>query len=146
MIFSIIGLFFIIFFLKSRLLSSLIISLSVTFIVKFSEILFSTLSLIFDVVYLRFQNSPSVLSFLMSSRDVFAIDALNSISFQGIYVLRLIIGFGVFISFRNPNGTFTMYDTLESDFFDVLFMYGIVLCSNGCLFLSLCQPVKLIFI
>ena len=126
LIFSIIGLFFIILFLKSRLLSLLVISVLVTCIIKFSEVLFSTLSLIFDVVYLRFQNSPSVLLFLMSNRDVFAIDALNSIDFNGIYIFRLIIGFGVFISFRNPNGIFTMYDTLESDFFDVLFMYGVV--------------------
>jgi hypothetical protein len=82
--------------------------------------------LFFDVIILRFENSGSISSFLASSRDVFVVDALSNFYIEGIYILRLFFGFGIYMSFRTVSDDISLYDTLENDFFDIFFSYGFV--------------------
>lgn len=83
-------------------------------------------SLFFDVIVYRFENSESFSSFLASSRDVFVINALSTFNIEGFYLLRLIFGLGVYMSFRTVSDDISLYDTLENDFFDVFFSYGFI--------------------
>mgnify|MGYP002151360346 CR=1 FL=1 len=82
--------------------------------------------LFFDVIAYRFENSDSFATFLASSRDVFVIDAFSEFYIDGFYILRVIFGLGVYMSFRKLGDDISLYDTLENDFFDLFFSYGFV--------------------
>lgn len=123
---SIIGLISLIIMLKNKYVSffsALIVLFS--FYMLYEQIT-ETINMVFDVIVLRFNNSESLLSFIFSNRDVYFMDALSTINFDGFLLLRVLIGFGIYISFRNPFTQHNGMDTLESDFADILFMYGIV--------------------
>jgi hypothetical protein len=114
-------------FYKRKLHSILISLFFLSSIILFygSEIL-GAVSIVYDVVLLRFQN-PSFIGFLLSSRDEFFDSALNEISFDGLYFLRFLFGFGAFLSYRTPGDIAYPYvDILESDALDVFFMYGLI--------------------
>jgi hypothetical protein len=81
---------------------------------------------IFDVIIFRYEHSDSLFSFLASNRDNYVISALNEFNIDGVNLLRLFIGAGVFISFRNYEQSGLVYDTLENDFFDIFFSYGLL--------------------
>jgi hypothetical protein len=93
------------------------------FVVLFSHDFFN---LFFNVIVLRFENSDSIISFLASSRDVFVVNALSIFNIEGFYIMRLIFGLGVYMSFRSGSDDLSLYDTLESDLFDILFSYGFI--------------------
>ena len=126
LILSLLGFLSIIIFTKSIWLKSLVILLiSLTIGIYINDIL-DIFYTVFDVILFRFGNSDSIFSWIFSNRDNYFIDAINSVSFDGLLILRLFIGFGAFISFREPLGNYPSIDILESDFADVLFMYGIL--------------------
>lgn len=124
-IFSVSGLLFIVYFLKNKYLSFLLSALTLSTLFIFFQEIVDLLNIVFDVVSHRFQNNNSFVSFLMSNRDVYFMDALDHISYNGMYVLRILFGMGVFLSFRNPGEYFSGIDTLESDFADIFFIYGV---------------------
>lgn len=122
-VFMILGLFFILLKISSKykfLLTSL------AFILFFYFDVASIFSELFSIIYMRYQNSGSIFSFLASSRDIFLQDSINKFYVNGWFLLRLIFGFGVFLSYRDPFSAIYKFDTLESDAMDTFFMYGIV--------------------
>lgn len=100
-----------------------LLAFSGTFIVLVLPALMNLLGSVFDIVVLRYQNSESLGAFLASGRDGYVSDAFKVLAGQSYYEIRLFLGGGSVLSFQNPVSTI-YYDTLESDFFDLLFMYG----------------------
>jgi hypothetical protein len=96
------------------------------FLVVLSLSFYDLFGLFFDVIVHRFENSDSISSFLASSRDVFVINALSNFYTEGFYVLRLVFGLGVYMSFRALSDDISLYDTLENDIFDIFFSYGFI--------------------
>lgn len=88
--------------------------------------LISLFSVVYDVILFRFENSDSIFSWIFSNRDIYFLDAMRVVSFDGIFIARFIIGFGAYISFRNPYDYHSSIDVLESDIADLFFMYGII--------------------
>lgn len=125
LIFFSFGLFLIIFYFKSKYVSYFIFILILSILVIYYESIVDLFTTVFDVILYRLNNNDSFISFMMSNRDVYFQDAINSTSFDGVYLIRLIFGFGAFVSFRNPYEKLTGIDTLESDFSDIFFMYGL---------------------
>jgi hypothetical protein len=80
------------------------------------------LSKVYEVVIFRYNNND-FLSFIFSSRDDFVTDAFRSY-YKTDYILRFFTGGGSILSFQKPDN-FT-YDTLETDLFDIFFMFGII--------------------
>ena len=105
------------YYYKLLLLSIFMISLTT---------LYELFAVFFDVIIYRFEKADSISSFLASNRDVFVADALSVFYYEGFYILRLIFGFGVYMSFRKIGDDLSLYDTLETDFFDVFFYYGFI--------------------
>lgn len=127
LIFGAIATLFIIFSFRNRIVSYSFFIVMLSTIVYFSHEIFNVLKIIFDVILYRYENNPSFSSFLMSSRDVFFTDAIKNISFEGIYLFRFFLGFGAYISFRDPSSTYQSIDSLESDLSDLFFMYGMIM-------------------
>jgi hypothetical protein len=87
--------------------------------------LFDTFRVVFDVVVKRYEASDSLILFLGSGRIGYVENAVQVFLAQSDIILRLLFGSGAFLSFQNPDYV-RIYDTLETDLFDVLFMYGLV--------------------
>jgi len=81
-------------------------------------------NVVFDVVVKRYEASESLIMFLGSGRIGYVEGALNIFLAQSDVNLRLLFGSGAFVSYQVPENA--IFDTLETDLFDVLFMYGIV--------------------
>lgn len=89
----------------------------------------NTLSLVFDVILKRLNNADNFLVYLGSGRVDYVSDAFKVYFKSDPNPFRLIFGMGAYTSFQNPL-TVYKFDTLETDLFDLLFMYGLlsVLC------------------
>jgi hypothetical protein len=83
-----------------------------------------SLSVVFDVILGRFNNSDNIVIFLSSGRTDFVINAFNEYFIYDPSSFRFLFGMGAFTSFQNPESVL-VYDTLETDVFDLLFMYGL---------------------
>lgn len=92
----------------------------------FRDSIISTLSIIYEVVFFRFERSDTFLSFIMSGRDVYIHDAFISFFQSPIWVFKILVGGGAFMSFRSFWYPGMFLDQLEMDLFDVLFMYGLI--------------------
>ncbi len=103
------------------------------FFIYFHEYIFSTLTSLFDVIVYRFKERESLFTFLLSGRQNYISNALNVYDLSGIRILRLFFGAGVFVSFQDFSQVNIEYKTMENDFFDVFFYFGLI----G-LFLYLC--------
>lgn len=79
---------------------------------------------VFDVIIWRYKNSDSLFAFLASGRDGYISDAFKEFNTDGLLAFRIFTGLGAFLSFRLPRQDLVV-DTLENDFFDIFFMYGI---------------------
>jgi len=88
--------------------------------------------LMFDVIVLRYQNSDSILEYLASSRIDYISNAFEIYYSKDIDLIRWFIGEGSYVSFQDPNAVL-QYDTLESDVFDIFFMYGLAGVVAYCL-------------
>jgi hypothetical protein len=123
-VFLLIDLWFALFYIirKRRLLFVLSVLLISIFFIRYIYIF----KIFFDVILLRYENSENIFAFLASGRDNYVINAFKEYDFQDKLFLRIFTGLGAFISFRNPYGNNYFFDTLETDFFDVFFMYGII--------------------
>jgi len=79
----------------------------------------------FDVVLWRLDRSESFISFLGSGRIDYVFQAFSSFLKQDVGIFRLAFGAGGYVSFR-PYDTTMPFDALETDLFDLFFMYGSV--------------------
>lgn len=105
-----------------------VLVLSLFFILYFYfNYLLKTLSELFTVLVFRFENAPSIISFIASGRLEYVTNAIDTFFSQDNSWLRILFGSGAFVSFRVPSES-GVFDTLETDIFDVLFMYGLVGC------------------
>jgi len=121
---STLGFISIIFLQKSVLIKALVVFIIIFLFVTYMDQFVDTFETVFDVIIFRFERSESVLSWILSNRDNYFIDAVNTLSVDGFLILRIFFGFGAFISFRDPKGSYQGIDILESDFLDIFFMYG----------------------
>lgn len=94
------------------------------FSVYFNDI-YKSLSILFEVIISRYNNSPDLFSFIASGRNEFVENAFSVFYKSEPSILRYLIGMGSFISYQNINSFHVVYDTLETDIFDMFFMYGI---------------------
>lgn len=101
------------------------IAISSMIIYNFNYLL-ESFNFIFDVLVNRYNNSDSVFHFLASGRDQILALALSEFNVDGINALRVLTGYGVFTSYRSLYSITSGFDTLESDFLDIFFMYGTV--------------------
>lgn len=111
---------------SGRVLPLLILSLGIVFISLHWQVISTIFSTIFDVVVYRFNNSDNLMTFILSGRDQYVIDAFNECMKSNIWLIKLIFGGGSYMSFRSSYHNGMVYDVLEMDFFDIFFMYGII--------------------
>lgn len=95
------------------------------FIILKMATIWSASQIIFDVVVWRYQHADSIGDFIFSGRNKYVLDAFNTYNIDS-FPLRVIIGFGSFVSFQDPTMIIESYDTLETDLFDIFFSYGLV--------------------
>jgi hypothetical protein len=108
--------------LLSKYRISLIVLLSLLAMFFLPKIV-ESLSLIFDVILKRLTNSDNVFIYLGSGRIDYVTNAFD-VFFQGEpSPFRYIFGMGAYTSFQNPL-LVNKFDTLETDLFDLFFMYG----------------------
>jgi hypothetical protein len=124
LVFFFINLWFVLFYILKKRPVLFILSVSAIGILFIKYIY--VFDIFFDVVLFRYRRSENIFAFLASGRDNYVIDAFKEYYFQDILFLRIFTGLGAFISFRNPYNSNQFFDTLETDFFDVFFMYGII--------------------
>ncbi|MGI1999989.1 hypothetical protein [Shewanella frigidimarina] len=82
-------------------------------------------SIMFVIILKRFEGSDNIVMFLGSGRIQYVIDAYEIFLKNDPSIFRYLFGMGTFISFQN-HLTVTEYDTLETDLFDLFFMYGLL--------------------
>ncbi|EDQ01564.1 O-antigen ligase family protein [Shewanella benthica] len=86
----------------------------------------------FSTVISRVIGNPEILPSLMGSRVRDIIEAFLLLNVED-NIFRFLIGGGGFLSYQTIN-TAPVYDILEADFFDVLFMYGLHGIISYCVF------------
>lgn len=105
----------------------LLVSLWGVFFLFFYGAIKEGIGVIYEVAIYRFENSPDFLTYILSGRNEYIIDAFNELKSSSLFYVRLLVGSGALLSFQSADILSTMsWDTLEMDLFDVLFMYGIV--------------------
>ncbi|WP_304419420.1 O-antigen ligase family protein, partial [uncultured Duncaniella sp.] len=104
----------------------LILIFILAIIVIYMDIIYDVVRTVADVILFRFDNRESLFSFLMSSRDAYVSDAITEFMNSPIWILKFFIGGGAFMSFRSQYTNGMVFDTLENEFFDIFFMYGII--------------------
>lgn len=116
---------------------TLLFSLLALALLYLSPYILNVTSVAFDVIIIRYKNSDSVLEYLTSARLEYVTHAFSVIESQGVGVWRWLFGGGSLLSFQNPYAQIG-FDTLETDPFDILFMYGmfglsvyVMLCVYG---------------
>ncbi|MBR9846562.1 MAG: hypothetical protein GYB35_10905 [Algicola sp.] len=119
-IFFVVSLLFFVYSSKYKSLYLIFLSLISLYYIP---ILVDGFSKLFEVVLFRLEKSESVWLFLSSGRFDYVLDAFQVYFKDDIEVFRFLFGSGAYLSFQDPS-TVTSYDTLETDFFDVFFMYG----------------------
>lgn len=115
---------FVIFILlsKYRIYIFILFVLLLTFYL--SEII-EQFSATFVVIIKRYDVADNIVMFLGSGRIQYVFDAFQEYLKSDPSAFRLLFGMGAFTSFQDPL-TVTEYDTLETDLFDLLFMYGFI--------------------
>ena len=81
---------------------------------------------VFDVIAFRVGKADNLLEYMLSNRDTYLVDAFKSWNIDGFNALRVFFGSGVYVSFRSLRSLDGKYDTLESDLWDLFFMYGLI--------------------
>jgi hypothetical protein len=123
LIFFIVNIVFI--YILSKFKFKRIIALFLILILSyFANQLYQEIKTIFDIVFSRFDTSFSIFDFAVSGRNSYVTDAFEVFLSQSNILIRSITGSGAFLSFQDPLNI-EFFDTLETDFFDILFIYGI---------------------
>ncbi|WP_075603536.1 O-antigen ligase family protein [Saccharicrinis aurantiacus] len=109
---------------KSKIYSILVLLLVVCLIVVFYNEIVLLFSTMFEVIIFRYNNN-SFFDFIASSRFLFVSEAFRDWDISGINVYKFFVGGGSFLSFR-PLPCPQVFDTIETDLFDVFFFYGLI--------------------
>ncbi|UUO23047.1 hypothetical protein FGD67_07420 [Colwellia sp. M166] len=107
----------------SKYRASFIIVLSALVFI-FLPAIIDTLSVLFDVILNRLTNSDNLILYLGSGRIDYVVDAFGLFLQEDPNPFRLLFGMGAYTSFQDPLFV-REFDTLETDLFDLLFMYGL---------------------
>lgn len=91
----------------------------------YSQAILNALSFVYQVVLLRWRNSDNLLHFLASGRIDYVADAFGVFEKQGYGFVRVLVGAGATVSYQSIH-PYVKFDTLETDVFDVFFMYGAI--------------------
>ncbi len=91
----------------------------------YSQAILAALSFVYEVVLLRWKNADTILNFLSSGRIYYVTNAFEVFLTQQLSLARILIGGGATASYQ-PISPFVEFDTLETDIFDVFFMYGAI--------------------
>lgn len=121
-----INLLYFFFTIRSNLFKLVVLVVLIAAVILFFDLLSSVFFTLFDVVVFRFKSNPDFFAFIFSSRDDYASMAHNHCSYDGILSLRSIFGTGTFMLYRNPGDYLVTFVTLESDFLDLYYSYGIL--------------------
>jgi hypothetical protein len=97
---------------------------TVIFIILLPKVI-DVLGVVFDIVVKRYELAENFILFIGSGRIGYVEHAFQVFLEQRDIAIRLVFGSGAFLSFQDPSYVST-FDTLETDIFDVLFMYGII--------------------
>jgi hypothetical protein len=97
---------------------------TVIFIILLPKVI-DVLGVVFDIVVKRYEQAENFILFIGSGRIGYVEHAFQVFLDQRDIAIRLVFGSGAFLSFQDPSYVST-FDTLETDIFDVLFMYGII--------------------
>jgi len=103
----------------------LIIPMFVSAIVYAWDAIVYQSTIFFDIIIMRYKNNSSLIEYLFSNRNNYVSGAFADVYQQDIGVLRWVTGAGSFVSFQDPAWV-AFFDTLETDLFDILFMYGMI--------------------
>lgn len=98
-----------------------IMSSSVLYLDELTDLLYGR----YDIIIQRFTASETTWDFVLSYRNVYVDNAWAQFMAQDPGFLRFWFGGGSYMSFQNPKWV-RAFDTLETDFFDVFYMYGLV--------------------
>lgn len=101
------------------------ITLLIVVITLFLPKLIEMFNLVFDVILKRLANTDNILLYLGSGRIDYVTNAYSVFLQSEPSPLRYLFGMGTFTSFQNPLFV-KEFDTLETDLFDLFFMYGLV--------------------
>ncbi|WP_146162730.1 O-antigen ligase family protein [Vibrio splendidus] len=82
------------------------------------------INVIFEVITARLSNSENIISYFGSGRIEYVVTAFDNFWEGDGNVFRLLFGSGALISFHSTVQT-PFYDILETDLFDLMFMYGL---------------------
>lgn len=83
---------------------------------------------VFEVIISRYNSSDDFLFFIVSGRNDYVFNAFDLFFSQEPSFIRYIFGMGSFVSYQNFSSSELIYHTLETDIFDVFFMYGFIGC------------------
>lgn len=118
----------ILFFKQSRKIKLISLSASFVFGVLFYQTIAKFLTVSFSVLSWRLERTESLWEFILGGRETYLAEAANIDYSNVIQMLKLIVGGGYKVSFRNPmsiefdgSGIFI----IEADLFDIFFMMGI---------------------
>lgn len=93
---------------------------------SYSDEIIGLFNTVFDVIVFLFNRKSTFFEFLMNSRDEYIINAINQFFESNIWGLKIIFGGGAFMSFRPKYIDGMVFDQLETDIFDITFMYGAI--------------------
>lgn len=94
-------------------------------VLVYSTTIVDALSFVYKVVLLRWENSENLFHFLGSGRIEYVTNAFKIYFDQEVGFFRLLAGAGASVSYQDISGQ-AAFDTLETDLFDVFFMYGVI--------------------
>ena len=139
------GCAFIIFLsMQPKTIRLLFICLITGILILYYEKLIELFSTVFDVIIFLYDRKPTFFSFIMNSRDDYILGAFSDFFKSDIWFLKLCFGGGAFISFRPYYVDGMVFDQLETDIFDVFFMYGIIgaIAYLSCIGFFLTKAIK----
>jgi hypothetical protein len=111
-----------VFLSKYRMLIVVLFALLLTF---YLPRIIEQFSIMFVVILKRFDVAENIFMFLGSGRIQYVVNAFDVFFQNDPSIFRFIFGMGAFTSFQSPLSV-TEFDTLETDLFDLFFMYGLL--------------------
>jgi hypothetical protein len=103
----------------------LIVTLFTLLLIFYLPRIIEQFSVMFVVILKRFDVAENIFMFLGSGRIQYVVDAFEVFFKNEPSIFRFFFGMGAFTSFQNPLFV-TEFDTLETDLFDLFFMYGLI--------------------
>ena len=116
---------------KSKLL--LIIGFFLCISLYYGHYILDFIQDISKILVWKWTYSSSFIDFLISARSQYIEYAISEYSLENTLIYRLFIGGGYFMAYKNPFSEFFLLDGassfMESELFDMFFMYGLLGCA-----------------